>query len=112
MCCFVLCCRCCDCCCCAVCVSGQEWLSCAELCYVGCVVLAACGVRSCAVLTSTHSLLGGAHHDIVPQKLFSPHSGETKIYQKIINNITAAQAVDREFVDIVCPLGLFWLPVD
>ena len=27
-------------------------------------------------------------------------------------NITAAQAVDREFVDIVCPLGLFWLPVD
>ena len=30
---------------------------------------------------------------------------------KIIN-ITAAQAVDREFVDIVCPLGLFWLPVD
>ena len=29
-----------------------------------------------------------------------------------IYNITAAQAVDREFVDIVCPLGLFWLPVD
>ena len=27
-------------------------------------------------------------------------------------NKTAAQAVDREFVDIVCPLGLFWLPVD
>ena len=26
--------------------------------------------------------------------------------------ITAAQAVDWEFVDIVCPLGLFWLPVD
>ena len=28
------------------------------------------------------------------------------------NNITAAQAVAREFVDIVCPLGLFRLPVD
>jgi hypothetical protein len=28
------------------------------------------------------------------------------------NNRTAAQAVDREFVDIVYPLGLFWLPVD